>query len=84
MGSARRTTRTAKIKKVGPQVDTLKHHFDCNPDWNKAFMRILADQTGLKVAQIYKWNWDQKRRRGAVEEDSEALHPNYFFVSKSA
>jgi len=37
-------------------------------------MKLLADKTGLKVSQVYKWHWDQKKKE---QDEAEALQAKY-------
>lgn len=30
--------------------------------WDRPLVKLLAKKTGLKINQIYKWSWDQKRK----------------------
>jgi hypothetical protein len=29
-----------------------------NPNWDKDTLQRLSEELGLKMSQIYKWNWD--------------------------
>lgn len=49
-------------RKNGEQVRLLISEFEDNPLWSKEVIRILAQKTGLSEAQIYKWNWDYKKK----------------------
>lgn len=33
-----------------------------NPNWDKQTINRLSKIVGLKVSQIYKWNWDQQKK----------------------
>ena len=36
--------------------------FKRNPDWTKEQVAILSEETGLSESQVYKWNWDQRKK----------------------
>ena len=40
----------------------LQEYFDRNPNWDKKTIQKLSDIVGLKESQIYKWNWDQRKK----------------------
>jgi hypothetical protein len=42
--------------------------FDENPNWSKDTLAELSIHTGLSEGQVYKWGWDQKRKRFGAEE----------------
>lgn len=44
------------------QVDVLIMEFKGNPNWSKETIKDLSEKTGLTEAQIYKWNWDYKKK----------------------
>lgn len=33
-----------------------------NSTWSNSQCKRIAEQTGLSVAQVYKWGWDKKNR----------------------
>lgn len=44
-------------------MDLLAEEFDKNPEWTKERLLELSKLTGLTEAQIYKWGWDQRRKK---------------------
>lgn len=42
--------------------------FDNEPYWSKETLLRISIKTGLTEAQVYKWGWDQKRKKFGVEE----------------
>jgi hypothetical protein len=34
------------------------NEFTKNPNWDKPTIQKLSERVGLKMSQIYKWNWD--------------------------
>jgi len=49
-------------RKNKEQVQILINEYIKNPNWTRAFMKDLAKRVGLKSSQVYKWNWDQKKK----------------------
>jgi ribosomal protein L17 len=41
-------------------------HYRRNPKWDRKKLEELKNLTGLKVAQIYKWMWDTKKREEKI------------------
>lgn len=41
----------------------LQEEYEKNPAWSKVTMLEVAQKTGLSEAQVYKWGWDQKRKK---------------------
>ncbi len=37
--------------------------FERNPAWTKDTLSEVAQKTGLSEGQVYKWGWDQKRKK---------------------
>jgi hypothetical protein len=45
--------------------------FLINPNWDRPTINKISSELGLKESQIYKWNWDQKKKAlsGDFEKD---------------
>lgn len=43
-------------------MDILRDAYHKFPMWDRPLVKLLAKKTGLKINQIYKWSWDQKRK----------------------
>lgn len=54
-------------RKSGDQLKTLMREFDRNPNWSKDTLLEVSRKTGLSEAQVYKWGWDQKRKKYGPE-----------------
>ena len=54
-------------RKSGDQLKTLVREFDRNPNWTKETLLEVSRKTGLSEAQVYKWGWDQKRKKYGPE-----------------
>ncbi len=54
-------------RKNNDQLKTLMREFDRNPNWSKETLLEVSKKTGLSEAQVYKWGWDQKRKKYGPE-----------------
>lgn len=61
-GDSNLSAEDAKGRKNKCQVEFLQNEYTKNPNWTRVFMKSLAQKTGLKPSQIYKWNWDKKKK----------------------
>jgi hypothetical protein len=52
------------------QLKILKAEYLKNKEWSKDLITKISNMTGLTESQIYKWNWDQKKK-----EEDEAQNP---------
>lgn len=66
-GTMVRVIRKRKRKTQG-QLEELANAFDANPHWSKETLLQIAEATQLTEAQVYKWGWDQKRKKFGVDE----------------
>jgi len=57
-----RIIRRRKRKSI-EQLKMLVNEYKKNPNWNKNTMSEVAKRTGLSEAQVYKWSWDQKKKK---------------------
>eukprot|EP01022_Parablepharisma_sp_SALTPOND_P000853 TRINITY_DN105147_c1_g1_i1.p1 TRINITY_DN105147_c1_g1~~TRINITY_DN105147_c1_g1_i1.p1 ORF type:complete len:322 (+),score=25.01 TRINITY_DN105147_c1_g1_i1:310-1275(+) len=64
-----RIIRRRKRKSI-EQLKVLYNEYKKNSNWNKATMAEMAEKTGLSEAQVYKWSWDQKKKK---TEDQKAV-----------
>jgi hypothetical protein len=51
-----------RFRKNDDQVKVLIQEFDKNPFWTKKLVLELSKQTGLSESQVYKWNWDYRKK----------------------
>jgi metal-sulfur cluster biosynthetic enzyme len=51
-----------KRRKSKHQVKMLEVELEANPHWTNEDMVKIAKKTGLSKSQVYKWNWDQKKK----------------------
>ena len=66
-GQYERVIRKRK-RKTPNQLNELASHFNADPHWSKETLLAIALRTGLTEAQVYKWGWDQKRKKFGIEE----------------
>ena len=57
----------------------LQNEYAKNPSWSRAYMKELAKKTGLKPSQVYKWNWDQKKKEIEDQKLKRLFYPNEIF-----
>ena len=55
-------------RKTASQLEELATAFDTDPHWSKETLLEIATKTNLTEAQVYKWGWDQKRKKYGVAE----------------
>ena len=55
-------------RKTPNQLNELASNFNADPHWSKETLLSIALRTGLTEAQVYKWGWDQKRKKFGIEE----------------
>ena len=51
-----------RFRKNDVQVKVLIQEFDKNPLWSKKLVMELSEKTGLSESQVYKWNWDYRKK----------------------
>ena len=75
-GQMERIIRKRKRKTTG-QLEELTNAFDTEPHWSKETLAEISIKTGLTEAQVYKWGWDQKRKKfGVVEAERMRQYEN--------
>ena len=50
-------------RKSSKQLNELSIAFDVDPHWSKEKLHWISKRTNLTEAQVYKWGWDQKRKK---------------------
>ena len=66
-GQMERIIRKRK-RKTTSQLEELASAFDTEPHWSKETLAEISRKTSLTEAQVYKWGWDQKRKKFGVAE----------------
>jgi Homeodomain len=51
-----------RLRKRSEQVKILIEEFNQSPYWSKILVVQLAAKTGLTESQVYKWNWDYRKK----------------------
>ena len=46
----------------------LEIEYQKNQNWSREFTKLLAHKIGLSICQVYKWNWDQKKKDNSEQE----------------
>jgi len=47
--------------------ERLKLEFNKNPNWTREKVEQLALELDLLTYQVYKWNWDRRKREGLLQ-----------------
>lgn len=75
-GQMERVIRKRK-RKTPQQLEELNREFEREPHWSKDTLLEIAQRTNLTEAQVYKWGWDQKRKKfGVVEAERMRQYEN--------
>lgn len=73
-----------KRRKSKNQVKMLEAELEANPHWTNEDMEKIAKKTGLSKSQVYKWNWDQKKKLNILPSKVYVVQlPNEFIDSKT-
>lgn len=49
-------------RKTKGQVKLLEQEMEANSNWTNEDMERIAKKIGLSKSQVYKWNWDQRKK----------------------
>ena len=49
-------------RKTKAQVKLLEQELEANTNWTHEDMDRIAKKIGLSKSQVYKWNWDQRKK----------------------
>lgn len=61
-------------KKSKKQLEILESYFDIDVEWSLELVEQLANELQLEKDQVYKWNWDKRKRmRKKAEREGRAL-----------
>ena len=63
-------------KKSKMQLDTLNSHFVLDEEWSLELVERLAEDLVLEKDQVYKWNWDKRKRIRKRMDKEEKLSKN--------
>jgi len=48
--------------------------YDKNSSWDKNSVKKISKELGLKESQIYKWNWDMRKKNNLITKNEEYLY----------
>src|SRR5688500_13315314 len=51
-----------RIRKDEVQINVIIQEIKKDPEWTKEKVSDLSAKTGLSESQVYKWNWDQRKK----------------------
>ncbi len=57
-----------RLRKNKDQSKYLEREYQKNPNWGKVQISKLSRDLRLKESQIYKWNWDMRKKDGLTSE----------------
>ncbi|CDW77671.1 UNKNOWN [Stylonychia lemnae] len=57
-----RNRKNIKVRKSKLVYETFDAHYRSNPNWSRDLVVQLSQELGLTTQQVYKWNWDKKKR----------------------
>lgn len=60
--SSKHKDKKRRLRKNREQHLLLLNMYKNDPNWDKNMIQKLSDELGLKESQIYKWNWDQRKK----------------------
>lgn len=64
-------------KKSKKQLEVLESHFELDREWSLDLVEKLATDLCLEKDQVYKWNWDKRKRlRKKAEREGKAVPSN--------
>ena len=72
--SGKEKEKRRRQRKNKKQFDLLQVMYDKDPFWDKPMIKKLSKETGLKEAQIYKWNWDQRKKNNLILKNEESMN----------
>ena len=59
---------TKRRRKTSEQIRILHEYFMRDPCWSKETVDEVVRVSKLSEAQVYKWGWDQKKKRGETDQ----------------
>ena len=58
-----------RTQKNSDQKKALAFEFKADPSWSNHQCKRISQETGLSVAQVYKWGWDKKNRMSVTKQN---------------
>lgn len=52
-----------RCRKTPDQIKILRKELRVSGEWEKKDVVRMAEMTGLSMSQVYKWFWDQRKRK---------------------
>lgn len=75
--SGREKEKRKRQRKNKNQFAQLQVMYDKNPNWEKQTIKKFAKELGLKESQIYKWNWDMRKKHNLISKEEEEEEMTY-------
>lgn len=71
-------------RKTKAQVKLLEQELEANTNWTHEDMDRIAKKIGLSKSQVYKWNWDQRKKLNILPSKVYVVQmPSDMFDSKT-
>lgn len=71
-------------RKTKAQVKLLEQELEANTNWTHEDMDRIAKKIGLSKSQVYKWNWDQRKKMNILPSKVYVVQmPSDMFDSKT-
>ncbi len=76
---SKRKRQQNRIRKSENQIQVLIVEFKSGTEWTKEKVAYLSAKTGLSESQVYKWNWDQRKKfiQGIDSLDAEVTRDEF-------
>jgi len=58
-----------RTQKNSDQKKALAFEFKADSTWSNQQCKRISQETGLSVAQVYKWGWDKKNRMSVSKQN---------------
>ena len=71
--SSKAKDKQKRFRKNKDQNQILLSQFRRNINWGKETIARLSQELGLKESQVYKWNWDQRKKENLLPMGEEGM-----------
>jgi len=63
-----------RFRKNKNQFAQLQVMYDKDSNWDKSSIKKISKELGLKESQIYKWNWDMRKKNNLIAKNEEYIY----------
>lgn len=68
--------KNSRRRKNKGQIKALEEEFNKNPHWTNEDVDRISDTLKLDKSQVYKWNWDQKKKMNILPSKVYVMNMN--------